>query len=78
MGGAYVRIDMGEDGNPQGVEGGGRVATGLKGGDGRDPRPVPPIMAMCTGSSYVLGNTPAIVDDVVPIRGRSLKPRWEM
>ena len=47
----YDKIAIGEDGSPQGVEGGGRLATGLNGGDGKDPSPVPPMTAICTGSS---------------------------
>lgn len=41
---------MGEDGVPQGVWGGGRTASGVKCSEGRAERPVPPIMAMGTGS----------------------------
>lgn len=41
---------MGEEGRPQGVEVGGMRATGVKGGEGREERPVPPIMAMRTES----------------------------
>lgn len=44
---------MGEDGCPQGVCIGGMRATGMKGGDGRAPRPVPPTMAMGTGSEGI-------------------------
>lgn len=43
---------MGEEGVPHGVEGGGRSATGLKGGDGREGRPVPPMMAIEIGSVH--------------------------
>lgn len=43
-------MEIGDEGRPHGVDGGGRVATGVKGGDGRELRPVPPIMAMWTGS----------------------------
>ena len=49
-GGVYERIDIGDDGRPQGVCGGGIRARGVNGGDGRDERPVPPIMAIGTGS----------------------------
>ncbi len=41
---------MGEEGRPHGVLGGGRRATGVKGGEGRDVSPVPPTMAMVMGS----------------------------
>lgn len=41
---------MGEDERPQGVEMGGRRASGVKGGEGREERPVPPIMAIGMGS----------------------------
>lgn len=41
---------MGEEGRPQGVGVGGRRARGVKGGEGREESPVPPIMAMGTGS----------------------------
>lgn len=75
VGGVYDKIDIGEDGSPQGVDGGGRVATGLNGGDGREPSPVPPMMAICTGSSYVLGSSAAISAGAFPNRGRILKPR---
>jgi hypothetical protein len=44
---------MGEDGVPQGVWIGGRTARGVKGGEGREERPVPPIMAMGTGSAAI-------------------------
>lgn len=37
---------MGEEGRPQGVWVGGMRARGWKGGEGREERPVPPIMAM--------------------------------
>ncbi len=40
---------MGEEGAPQGVGVGGRMARGVKGGWGRAARPVPPTMAMWTG-----------------------------
>ena len=46
---------MGEEGRPQGVGGGGRRARGLKGGEGRVERPVPPITAMGIGSEVVSG-----------------------
>ncbi len=41
---------IGEDGRPHGVSKGGIRAIGVKGGEGREERPVPPIMAMGTGS----------------------------
>ncbi len=41
---------IGEAGRPQGVGVGGIRATGVKGGEGREERPVPPIMAIGTGS----------------------------
>lgn len=41
---------IGEEGRPQGVSKGGIWAMGVKGGEGREERPVPPIMAMGTGS----------------------------
>ncbi len=41
---------MGEEGRPQGVRVGGIWARGVKGGEGRAPRPVPPIIAIGTGS----------------------------
>lgn len=40
---------MREEGRPQGVGIGGIRARGVKGGEGREERPVPPIMAMGTG-----------------------------
>ena len=43
---------MGEDGNPQGVCKGGISVTGVNGGEGRAPRPVPPMIARGTGSAY--------------------------
>lgn len=46
---------IGEEGAPQGVRGGGIWARGWKGGEGREERPVPPIMAMGTGSGGLLG-----------------------
>lgn len=49
-GGAYERMAIGEEGRPQGVGVGGMRATGVKGGEGREERPVPPIMAIGTGS----------------------------
>ena len=45
---------IGEDGRPQGVGVGGMRATGVKGGEGREERPVPPIMAIGTASGGVL------------------------
>ena len=45
---------MGEEGRPQGVGVGGMRARGWKGGEGREERPVPPIMAMGMGSGGVL------------------------
>lgn len=47
-------MEIGEDDSPQGVDGGGRVATGVNGGDGREERPVPPMMATRTGSAVHL------------------------
>ena len=44
---------MGEEGRPQGVGEGGTRARGVKGGEGREERPVPPIMAMGTASGGV-------------------------
>ena len=44
---------MGEEGRPQGVWKGGIRATGVKGGEGREERPVPPIMAMGIGSRVI-------------------------
>lgn len=41
---------IGLEGSPHGVSKGGIRARGVKGGDGREERPVPPIMAMGTGS----------------------------
>lgn len=41
---------MGEDGRPHGVSGGGRRARGVNGGDGREERPVPPMIAIGIGS----------------------------
>lgn len=38
---------------PQGFLRGGRRAIGVKGGEGSEERPVPPIMAMGTGSMGV-------------------------
>ena len=43
---------MGEEERPQGVRVGGMRARGVKGGDGREERPVPPIMAIGTASSW--------------------------
>lgn len=49
---------MGEEGRPQGVGVGGMRARGWKGGEGREERPVPPIIAMGTGSRRgVRGNS---------------------
>lgn len=42
---------MGEDVRPQGVEMRGRMASGVKGGDGREEMPVPPITATGMGSA---------------------------
>lgn len=42
---------MGEDVRPQGVEMEGRRASGVKGGEGREERPVPPITAIVMGSA---------------------------
>lgn len=44
-------MEIGEDDRPQGVKGGGKVAIGVKGGDGSVESPVPPIMAIRTGST---------------------------
>ncbi len=41
---------MGEEGKPHGVSKGGIRARGVNGGEGREERPVPPMMAMGTGS----------------------------
>ena len=41
---------MGAEVVPHGVVGGGSWARGVNGGEGRAPRPVPPIMAMRMGS----------------------------
>ena len=43
---------MGEEGRPHGVGVGGMRARGVNGGWGRAERPVPPIMAMGTGSRF--------------------------
>ena len=43
-------MEIGEDGSPQGVWNGGISATGMNGGEGRAPRPVPPMMAIGIGS----------------------------
>ncbi len=42
---------IGEEGKPHGVGMRGIRAIGEKGGEGRAPRPVPPTMAMDTGSA---------------------------
>ena len=42
---------IGEEGRPQGVTVGGMRARGSKRGEGREERPVPPIMAIGTGST---------------------------
>lgn len=42
---------IGEEGRPQGVGVGGIRARGVKGGEGREERPVPPMMAIGTGSN---------------------------
>lgn len=47
---------IGEEGQPQGVGVCGIRATGVKVGEGREERPVPPIMAMGTGSDGGLSN----------------------
>ena len=49
VGAGWVRRVMGLEGAPQGVEG-VRRAMGVK--EGRCERPVPPIMAMWTGSGF--------------------------
>ena len=63
--GVYERIAMGEEGFPHGVSGDGRRASGLKGGEGREERPVPPIIPMETGSTLVLATN--IIGDSVPL-----------
>lgn len=45
---------IGEDAGPHGVTGGGRTARGVNGGDGREERPVPPIMAIGIVSGRVM------------------------
>ena len=58
--GVYERMYIGEEGRPQGVWSGGMRARGVNGGDGRAPRPVPPIIAMGTRSfkhQYALQKT---------------------
>ena len=45
---------MGADVKPHGVLTGGSWARGLKSGVGREPRPVPPIIAIGTGSAHTL------------------------
>lgn len=54
--GVKERMVIGEEGAPHGVvvTEMGRTARGWKGGEGRVERPVPPIMAMGTGSAGVL------------------------
>ncbi len=47
---------MGEEGRPHGVGVRGRIAIGVKGGEGREERPVPPIMAMGIGSVSLLSS----------------------
>lgn len=42
---------IGDEGKPHGVSKGGMRASGVNGGWGREERPVPPIMAMGTGST---------------------------
>ena len=49
-GGAYERTTIGEDVSPHGVRGGGMIARGVNGGEGREERPVPPMMAIGIGS----------------------------
>lgn len=44
---------IGEEGRPHGVGVGGTRARGVKGGEGSEERPVPPIMAMGTASGDV-------------------------
>lgn len=58
---------MGEEERPQGVRMGGMRARGMKGGDGREERPVPPIMAMGTASEYVVGRLSILRVDFVEI-----------
>lgn len=50
-GGRYDRTAMGEEVKPQGVEKGGSRAKGVKGGEGREESPVPPMMAIGIGSA---------------------------
>jgi len=45
---------IGDDGRPHGVSKGGIRARGVKGGWGREERPVPPMIAMGTGSVALL------------------------
>lgn len=45
-GGVYDRTAIGEEVKPQGVESGGSRANWVKGGDGKEERPVPPMMAI--------------------------------
>ena len=54
--GVKERMVMGEEGGPHGVVvvETGREARGWKGGEGRVERPVPPIIAMGTGSGRVV------------------------
>ena len=52
--GLYDRIAIGDEAFPHGVSGGGRRASGLKGGEGREERPVPPMIPMGTGSFHIL------------------------
>lgn len=47
-------MTIGDDAGPHGVKGGGRTATGVNGGEGREERPVPPIMAIEMGSGRVI------------------------
>lgn len=42
---------MGEEVKPQGVEKGGNRANGVNGGEGKEERPVPPMMAIEIGSA---------------------------
>ena len=55
--GVYERMAMGEEGFPHGVFGGGRRANCLNGGEGREERPVPPMMPIGTGSAWLLAKS---------------------
>ena len=70
--GVYERIAMGEEGFPHGVSEDGRRASGLKGGEGREERPVPPIIPMGTGSTDLLATN--TIGDSVPLA--NLRIQW--